>query len=1039
MSLSPSSPTTGSRRTLASILVAALLALGALIAPMLIPFAAVAAEDGPSYELVNAQTQWRFDESDTDPAGGADNRLVWTTNDFDDSAWKTGPGPFGAKSGSASSVDNFFATYPVGTKLTHRLENGNAIRTYFLRTQVELSAEQVKNIAGLQMDIRYDDAAIVYVNGREVTRFNDDAKEIKENLQYFGSSTGSPQQETRTAFGEGWFSPGVNTIAIALYQDRPASSDIYLAANSIRTLSTAPTQSPNPTDGPSSKSPITDLVLGIGETPTEIRFSWSTESKQDEVVQIAPATGEGTEMPETGVTEIPTIRLADNAEKRHAIAENLTQGSTYVYRVGSAEGGWSTTSRFTVAPKSEEYNFMYFGDIQIGSGRTERDGEGWRIAAEHSKRHFPDAAYWLTAGDNVNRAGSEAEYEQVFSAPQIREYPFAPNIGNHDSGSALFQQHFNIPNMSSELGVTRAGGNYWFLRDGVLHINLNSNNRSTEEHTKFVRETLDKVGNRAQWKIVTLHHSVFSTASHVNDRDIIQRRGELPPMLSEMGVDLVLMGHDHVYTRTPMMQGSDPAEGAKLKGEIGDEFRAKPGEVLYVTANSTSGSKFYRVKEGPWAWDAVTNQENTPNVTNIQVSPERLTITTYRVPAMAEAPTGQIPESAIVDKVSLVRDRTAPVITGAENVTIEQGSEFNPLQGVTAKDETDGDLTEKITVEGSVDTAKVGTSTLTYTVTDAAGNTTTVERTVEVALPKPQVPGRIAGANRYDTAVQVSKETNAVGKPVVLATGERYPDALASAAVAAKLDGTLLLTTPDRLPADVAAEIERLNPNQVVIVGDEGAISRATWQQVKQLVPGAQVMRVAGQDRFDTAAKLAERFFPTAEEVFLVDGSSFSDAVSASAAATYGEVKPVLFTYGHRLPAATERAIANLDANSVHIVGSEASISASVQAQVERREGVTAVRYGGADRYETNTLLMQQFAPAKPERVIVATGNRYPDALVATNLTRRLNAPLVLVSGECRTPGTGDYVTSLGAEVTVIGDDKSVSDTALELPCGVVF
>ncbi|WP_164514760.1 immunoglobulin-like domain-containing protein [Bifidobacterium goeldii] len=77
-------------------------------------------------------------------------------------------------------------------------------------------------------------------------------------------------------------------------------------------------------------------------------------------------------------------------------------------------------------------------------------------------------------------------------------------------------------------------------------------------------------------------------------------------------------------------------------------------------------------------------------------------------------------------------DTTKPVFKGISDVTIEQGATFDPLSGVTASDDTDGDLTKSIKVEGTVDTSKPGTATLTYTVSDKAGNTATATRTVTV-------------------------------------------------------------------------------------------------------------------------------------------------------------------------------------------------------------------------------------------------------------------------------------------------------------------
>lgn len=94
-------------------------------------------------------------------------------------------------------------------------------------------------------------------------------------------------------------------------------------------------------------------------------------------------------------------------------------------------------------------------------------------------------------------------------------------------------------------------------------------------------------------------------------------------------------------------------------------------------------------------------------------------------------------------KVSVL-DTEAPVIT-AEDVTVYVGGEFDPAADVTAVDNVDGDVTEKIVITGEADTSKEGTYTLTYTVKDAAGNEASAERTVTVAKKSTSKKGGNSG------------------------------------------------------------------------------------------------------------------------------------------------------------------------------------------------------------------------------------------------------------------------------------------------------
>ena len=101
---------------------------------------------------------------------------------------------------------------------------------------------------------------------------------------------------------------------------------------------------------------------------------------------------------------------------------------------------------------------------------------------------------------------------------------------------------------------------------------------------------------------------------------------------------------------------------------------------------------------------------------------------------------------------------------------------------------------------------------------------------------------RIAGADRFATAVEIAKAGFPTTAPVVfLATGLNYPDALAAGPVAAKLGGPLLLTLPDQLPVSVRDELVSLAPATVYLVGGTGAVSTAVQNAVHSALPAAAI------------------------------------------------------------------------------------------------------------------------------------------------------------------------------------------------------
>jgi hypothetical protein len=393
---------------------------------------------------------------------------------------------------------------------------------------------------------------------------------------------------------------------------------------------------------------IDDIVLNIGADDRERNLAWFSTSGVEEQVQIAPAAAV-TKKRVFPVNAAKTVAATggtayDTASTyHHASLTDLAANKQYVYRVGSDQGGWSEAYTFATEGRNGDYNFLFMGDPQIGSsGNVASDTAGWGATVDTALAAFPGTDFILSAGDQVNTAGNEAQYDGFFAPEQLTSIPLATNIGNHDVGSTAYAQHFNMPNVSAEYGLGSAGqsgGDYWYIYKDVLFLSVNSNDRDNEEHLAFLHEILAEQGSKASWTVLNFHHSIYSTASHANDGDIVERRAELSAGISELGIDLVLMGHDHVYVRTPLMEGTNPVENTG-----GSTLTPEDGQVLYVTANSSSGSKHYSIKNQPFAYASVQNQERVPNYSNVEVSDDALTVTTYRSS-----------DSSVVDEVTIAK------------------------------------------------------------------------------------------------------------------------------------------------------------------------------------------------------------------------------------------------------------------------------------------------------------------------------------------------------------------------------------------------
>lgn len=260
---------------------------------------------------------------------------------------------------------------------------------------------------------------------------------------------------------------------------------------------------------------------------------------------------------------------------------------------------------------------------------------------------------------------------------------------------------------------------------------------------------------------------------------------------------------------------------------------------------------------------------------------------------------------------------------------------------------------------------------------------------------------RVAGMDRYETAALLSADTFGPGVDIVhLSDGATFPDALAAGAAAAAGDGPVLLATYRALPAVTADELVRLRPARVVVTGGTAAVSEEVLDQVRSLTR-AGVTRAGGQDRYDTAARLsAATFRAGVETVWVATGVSASDALSASAAAgaTGG---PVLLVRPDGVPAPVEAELRRLAPRRIVIAGGSSAVPEAVRILLTRL-APAVTRVAGPDRYATSAAISTYGFPAPTAaRVLLASGEQFPDALVAAPVAARQRGPVLLVRPTC--------------------------------------
>ena len=257
---------------------------------------------------------------------------------------------------------------------------------------------------------------------------------------------------------------------------------------------------------------------------------------------------------------------------------------------------------------------------------------------------------------------------------------------------------------------------------------------------------------------------------------------------------------------------------------------------------------------------------------------------------------------------------------------------------------------------------------------------------------------RLAGTDRYATAAAISRRFFSPGvSTVFVATGAGFADGLAAGPAAAKLAGPVLFVGGTWVPGPTLTEIQRLAPGRIVVVGGTGVISESVRAQLAGLAPGG-AQRVAGVDRYATAAALSAAFFPTAATAYVATGLSFPDALSGGAAAAV-QGAPILLVRPSSTPPTTLAELHRLNPSKIVILGGTGVVS-SVVANELRTVTANVARLSGADRYQTAVAVSRATFFAGAANAFLATGLSYPDALAAVPAAARAGAPILLVPGQ---------------------------------------
>lgn len=364
------------------------------------------------------------------------------------------------------------------------------------------------------------------------------------------------------------------------------------------------------------------ITMSIYEdAKTQMAFNWNTTWETNTTIQLT--INDDLNFDNNDILEfdgtVEKSLVANDGYVHQVVAKNLKENTKYYYRVGDKESNsWSDIGSFTTANSTNKTKFIHISDPQgYEEIHYKNYNELLKVATE-----TVDPDFFCLTGDIVNNSYEDAipqleqwEWALTDQKEFMQNYPFMTTAGNHEAASYDYNSRFNHPISSDQ----NNGSYYSFNYQGSHFISLNTNDsNSTSKNARGLSEDQinwlinDLKEAKGNFIIVMMHKGIYDAGGHCSnqegaDFDIELIRKQLSPIFTEYNVDLVLQGHDHLYSRSYPLNGSieneelitsvneDLVKNTVTKNNTNYEIYDNPDGTIYLNSGTASGSKYYSV------------------------------------------------------------------------------------------------------------------------------------------------------------------------------------------------------------------------------------------------------------------------------------------------------------------------------------------------------------------------------------------------------------------------------------------------------------
>ncbi len=479
------------------------------------------------------ESQWKYYDQGNEPA--LQSGLRWYKTSFSDSNWSSGQGELG------------YGDNDETTEL-----NDNATTIYMRKRFFVTDASDFEN---LQIELLYDDGAVLYINGTEVKRINMPSGSI--NYGTYTPSDDGDNEMVSFSIPSSQLVDGYNLIAVEMHQRNSSSSDLSFDLKLKGTEG-------NASGGSGGSTTTRNIVRGPylqKATSRSIVVKWKTDYNNASIIKYG-----------TSPNNLNRTKSNNTEKKDHELEiTGLSPNTKYYYSIEhtySSNVNLNSDLYFKTHPEigaPQPLHAWVLGDCGTKDSRQRRVRDGFM--------NFNDGAELdmiLLLGDNAYKDGKQYEYQDAIFEDMYEETlkntTAWSTFGNHDSHDAssssqtgTYYDIFTFPKQGESGGVASGTEAYYSFDYGNIHfIVLDSEGSGRDDDDPMYEWCENDIQNTlADWIIAFWHHPPYSKGSHDSDDESQLRdmREVFVPMLEENGVDLVLGGHSHSYERSYLLNG----------------------------------------------------------------------------------------------------------------------------------------------------------------------------------------------------------------------------------------------------------------------------------------------------------------------------------------------------------------------------------------------------------------------------------------------------------------------------------------------------